>query len=245
MWKTREGGPSPLEKVGISMVASRPHADRKYYKKEVGMELRRLDTEWETLVAHMRSVGYSDVYVGQTERTVGRLLAEAPSLGGWDEARDWATRWSSEGSRPYMWTHLEIARQFDEDGVLPRTPESVRHRRAGARDALCAGLGAALDAYEASDAASRKKPTTVRNEISNAAGFLSRVEALGRTSLAEVTEDDVLSVLTGPDGLPAYSQSHAKQVRTVLVGAGEAGVEGAGELAALIPVPRFVGHWVR
>ena len=136
MWKTREGGPSPLEKVGISMVASRPHADRKYYKKEVGMEFRRLDTEWETLVAHMRSVGYSDFYVWEMELTLRRLFEDAPSLRGWDEVRGWAARWSSEGKRPYMWTHLEIARQFDEDGVLPRTPESVRHRRACARRAV-------------------------------------------------------------------------------------------------------------
>ena len=41
------------------------------------MEFRRLDTEWETLVAHMRSVGYSDYYVGEMKLTLGRLLADA------------------------------------------------------------------------------------------------------------------------------------------------------------------------
>ena len=202
------------------------------------MEFRRLDTEWETLVAHMRSVGYSDFYVWEMELTLRRLFEDAPSLHGWDEVRGWAARWSSEGTRPYMWTPLEIARQFDEEGVLPRTPESVRHRKACARDALCAGLAAVLDAYETSEAAARKRPSSVKSEVSNTASFLSRLEALGRTSLAEVTEDDVLSVLTGPDGLPAFSQSHVRHVRSVLAGAGEAGVEGAGELRALIPVPR-------
>ena len=202
------------------------------------MEFRRLDTEWATLVAHMRAVGYSKQYVGDMERTLGRLLADAPSLDGWDDTRGWATKWSSEGKRPSMWAHLNIIRQFDESGVLPRTPESVRHRKARARDALCAGLAAALDAYEASEAAARKRPSSVKVEVSNAAGFLSRLEARGRTSLAEVTEADVLEVLTGPDGLPAYSQGTVQRVKAVLAVAGEAGVDGAGRVAALVPVPR-------
>lgn len=202
------------------------------------MELKRLRAERETLVAHMRTVGYSEGYVRQMEVTIARLIEAAPSLGGWDDTREWAAKWSRERSRPYMLTHLEIIRQFDESAVLPRTPEAVRHARVGARDTLCGGFEAVLGAYESSRAAARKKPTTVRGEVSNAACFLSRIEALGRTSLAEVTEDDVLSVLTEPDGLPAYSNSHAKQVRAVLRGAGDEGVEGALELMALIPVPR-------
>ena len=202
------------------------------------MEFRRLDTEWATLVAHMRAVGYSKQYVGDMERTLGRLLADAPSLDGWDETRGWATKWSSEGKRPSMWTPLEIARQFDEEGILPRTPESVRHRRACARDALCAGLASVLDAYESSGAAARKRPSSVKSEVSSTASFLARLEALGRTSLAEVTEDDVLSVLTGPDGLPAYSSGHVRRVRSVLACAGDAGVDGAERVAALVPVPR-------
>ena len=44
------------------------------------MEFRRLDTEWETLVAHMRSAGYSDFYVWEMELTLRRLFEDAPSL---------------------------------------------------------------------------------------------------------------------------------------------------------------------
>ena len=202
------------------------------------MEFNRLDSEWGVLVAHMRATGYSDAYVGQMERSVARLLDAAPTLGGWEDVPRWVSKWPDKGTRGPMGCLLTIARHFDEEGVLPRTPESVSHRRTRSRDALCAGLGAVLDAYESSDAAARKSPSSVKAELSNAASFLSRLEALGRTSLDEVTEDDVLSVLTGPDGLPAYSKSHAQHVRAVFGGAAEAGLEGAAELRALVPVPR-------
>ena len=202
------------------------------------MEFKRLDDEWEKLVAHMRAVGYSDRYARQMVMSVGRLLEAAPTLGGWEDVSRWVAEWPGKGCRGYMRTLLSMARQFDEEGVLPRTPEYVTHARSGARDALCAGLAVVLDAYESSVAASRKRPSSVSVEISGAASFLSRIEALGRTSLAEVTEADVLEVLTGPDGLPAYGATHCKLVRAVLAGAAEAGVEGAGELRTLVPVPK-------
>lgn len=196
------------------------------------MEIRKLETGLPKLVGHMRETGYSERYVRQFEAFARRLVESSPDMAGWDDVLRWADGMSAEGKRKHLRPFVVIARQFVELDVLPRTPESARHARSSARDTICEGFAAVLDDYEASPAAAAKKATTVRGEISNAASFFARLEALGRTRPEEVTEDDVIGVLTNDDGEPAYSTSHVKQVRAVLDGAGEGG------LRSLIPMPR-------
>ena len=200
------------------------------------MDMERLRAGWPKLESHMAEAGYSEGYVSQTRRITRRLLCHAPGWECWDDALRWADDSSPGDGMSYMRPHVRIARQFDEEGILPRTPEARRHVRAGARDTLCPGFASVLDAYESSAGAASKKPGTVRGELSNAASFFARLEGLGRTAPSEATEDDVIEVLTGPDGRPAYSPSHVKQVRAVLLGAGDAA--GCRRLAGLIPVPR-------
>ena len=189
------------------------------------------------IMVHMREVGYSDGYVKGLERTTRWLVGIADGCGGWDEAFaavDGA--WGSESSRQGARCHLRLVRQYDELGVLPRTEGCVRYARRGARDGLCEGFSSIVRAYEASPEAASKKASTVRNEASNASAFLARLQALGRTRASEVGEDDLIEVLSGPDGGPAYSPSHVKQVKAVLLAA--RGVEGCERLAAAIPVPK-------
>lgn len=199
------------------------------------MDTPRMESELARLAEHMRATGYSDHYIAGMERTARWIVEEAPDWKGWDDAPAAAeAKWGKAGAK-HPKQYIRILRQLDEEGILPRTEESRRYVHARMRDGLCPGFAAICDAYEASPKAASKKPTTVYEEISNASAFLARLESLGCTGIADVAEGDVLAVLTGPDGGPAFSTSHVSQVKAVLAGCG---VEGCERLASLLPVPK-------
>lgn len=198
------------------------------------MEFKRLGSGWPLLTSHMAATGYSRGYIIRTCWFVVRILRMSDELGSWDDVRILVDEPLSEGGRPYLRPTYVVCRQFDEEGILPRTPESRRHERTKARDSLCDGFAEVLDAYESAPHGG-KRPETVARELSGAACFLARLEGLGRTSPTDVTEDDVLAVMTGSDGMPAHGNSSAKRIRAVLAGSG---VEGCDRIASFVPVPR-------
>ena len=201
------------------------------------MDMTRLESGLRALETHMSEVGYSEKSVSDLDRYARWAISSAPSADCWEDVlAEAASRWRNAGTLRAVSCSLRICRQFDEEGILPRTDESRRFERACARDGLCPGFAAVVDAYEAGPTAARKRPTTVRGEASNASSFLARLQALGRSCPEEVTEDDVISVLTGPDGGPAYSASHVKRVRAVLSGASS--VEGVPRLLSFVVTPR-------
>ena len=104
------------------------------------MAFERLRSEWTLLTSHMADVGYSLDYVLRTCWFAVRVIAKAGDLGGWDGVRAVVDEPISKGKRPYLRPTYVVCRQFDEEGILPRTPEGRRHERAKARDTLCAGF---------------------------------------------------------------------------------------------------------
>lgn len=189
------------------------------------MDTQELWSELAVLLEHMASVGYSKKYIDDVRRVALRL----------DDA-DGDAR-AAKGPEPSLpASPLEVVRQFRDGGVLPRTPEARRHVLPSSRDALCRGFAEICDAYETSDRAASKRPATVRGEISCASSFLLRLQEAGARSPEDVTEDDVIRVLTDEGGRPAYSCGYARRIRAVL---GEArGVKGCKRLKGMVPVPR-------
>lgn len=199
------------------------------------MDASKVDAGLPRIVEHMEEVGYSEGYISGLERTARWLVGQASGWESWDDAFPAAEgRWGKAGAK-HPKQYIRILRQFDEEGVLPRTEASRRYVHKRVRDGLCPGFAAVCDAYESSPAAGSKKPTTVYEEISNASAFLARLEVRGRTEVADVTEGDVIEVLTSPDGGPAYSVSHVSQVKAVLSGCG---LEECARLAAMLPIPK-------
>ncbi|MBR3315774.1 MAG: tyrosine-type recombinase/integrase [Atopobiaceae bacterium] len=196
------------------------------------MDTTRILEAYPRLEEHMRSSGYSDGYVRKLGECLRRMLPMMPGWECWDDASSWADGIPGDGARPYLRPYVVILRRFYERGALPRSSQSGRHMRENAYDLLCDGFRAVCDEYSSSEAASSKKPTTVRNEVLNAAAFLRKLESLGCEGPGDVTEEDVLRVLTDEDGLPVYSRSHVQRVRAVLEGAGQR------RLLSLVPQPR-------
>ena len=197
-----------------------------------------LESRWPELVGHMSKAGYSEQYVAKARRLAAELVEVMPELEDWDDAAAWLdSSCGSASARHDKKILLGHIRRFCESGELPRSEGwSPRHDGPSTRGGLCPGFAAVVDAYERGPEAAGKAESTVRTEAANAAGLLARLEALGRTSLAEVTEDDLIEVLTGPDGGPAFSAGYVRHARTAILGA--RGVEGRERIAALIPVPK-------
>lgn len=202
------------------------------------MDVSRIESGLPKVLEHMRASGYSEEYVSTTRCRVRRIARAARDWSSWDDSEAWVESIDGYGNRHAMRKALVIARQYDERLVLPRTAEASRHARAGARDALGEGFASVIRSYEASEAAGRKKETTVRKNVSNAASFFSRLEALGCGGVADVTEVDVLAVLTDEGGGPLYSPSYVHHIRAVLRGAADSGDAECGRVAVLLPTPK-------
>lgn len=201
------------------------------------MDVTVLQSRGSDLVRRMRESGYSDGYVGCLESMIARLAGEAPDLEDWDAAAAWVEdRCAADSAARHAKVLFGHLRRFCEDGEAPRGAGPRRHDGPTARDGLCPGFSAVIDAYEGGPGAAGKAASTIRVETSNAATLLARLEALGRTSIAEVTEDDLIRTLTGPDGRPAFSTGYVRHARSVILGAH--GVEGHARVASLMPVPR-------
>lgn len=203
------------------------------------MELGMLRDGLAPLLAHMRDVGYSEGYVASTERTARRLMGLPDGeLGCWDDAFAWAES-GTGGGRAYMRAHVRLLMRFCEGDGMPRSEGYPGRASTSARDGLGAAMSAVVDAYESGPVASAKASSTVASEVSSAACFLARLEALGVASPADATEEDVLAVVTTPDGRPAWSRTPVRQAKAVI---SASGVDGSRRLASLIPVPR---EWAR
>lgn len=202
------------------------------------MDVSRLSGDLPRLLRHMGAVGYCARYVRDTETVANWVIESSGRWECWDEARgSLGERWGEGSPRSAaMGCVLTIVQRFCENGTLPRGDGHRMRKRAGARDTLCAGMLGVIEAYEASPEASAKRESSVRGDVTAASCFLARLQALGRTSVAEVTEDDVIKVLTDADGTPAYSPATVRKARAVLLAARE--VEGCGRVASLMPVPR-------
>ena len=196
------------------------------------MDTTRVESSLPRLEEHMLSSGYSKTYARRVGECLRRMLPLMPSWESWDDAFAWADGIRGPQARAHLRVYVEILRQYDEEGILPRTTGARRHARTNAYDLLGGGFRAVCDSYASSGAAAAKKPTTVRNEVLNAASFFRKLEAAGCKGPDDVEEVDVLGVLVGDDGLPAYSRSHVQRVRAVLEGAGQL------RLLSLVPQPR-------
>lgn len=196
------------------------------------MDTTRVESSLPRLQEHMLTCGYSEEYVGRVGECLKRMLPHMPSWEGWDDAIAWADGVPGGGRRPYLRVYVTLLRQLDEGGVLPRTPEARRHVKTSAYDLLGDGFRAVCDAYASSESAAAKKPTTVRNEVLNAASFFLKLEGLGCAGPDCVEEEDVLRVLADADGRPVLGHSHVQRVRSVLEGSGQL------RLLSLVPLPR-------
>ena len=199
------------------------------------MDTTNLSERSDELLRHMRSVGYSDHYVRAIRQEIGWLCANGDRFDSYGEALDARSpEGAAAGTRRAHASRIGICKRFGVDGELPepgRPPTPLVRRDAYHR--LCPGFAEVVDLYRSGAAVRGMAGSTIADGSSLASTFLLAMQGRGRSSLSEVTEEDVLAWsrsrgLTGDAG---------RRLRRILgSGLGALSAEAA-RVAELVPTP--------
>ena len=207
------------------------------------MDISTLRDQSKTLTDHMLKVGYSQVYVKQVEREARWLVGNGKGYDSLDaaiEARLGETR--SKSTIHARKGVLGIIREFALRGTLPEFGRRSPIRSRGAIDRLLPSFADVVDRYTRTAEGLGLAESTVAHRASTTASFLLAMQEAGRTSLSEVTQEDVLSRMTGEDGLPAFSATVSGILIAVLTSDLGPHSDEAARVAALIPRPKSSRH---
>lgn len=201
------------------------------------MRASRLSEGKEALFEHMRREGYTEQYVRQVRSTVAWVERNLDRFDTWDqlvEERLSGTRSARAGSKRAV--IVGIVRRYDEDGLLP-TRWARRAAPSGPYAKLPPEFKEVIDLFREDAGTRGLSSTSVRDMAGACARFLAALQALGRRSLAEVTEDDVDSVFLG-DGAGRCSSCDAWAASSVLGRRLGEHADEAARVASYVPRPR-------
>lgn len=169
------------------------------------------------LIESMITAGYSKNYIRSILRTVEIILSHSNEWQSYEDAlKHFEQTAMSDGDFVVKKAWLNKIASFDYYGTLPVVREGKLYfPHLSSYDHLNAEFKALVDEYSAIADWSHKKSTTIRNECLNASSFLLSLQNAGCLAAAEVTEIDVLSVLTDASGYPNKSASYSKQITAV------------------------------
>lgn len=194
------------------------------------MDTTRLSEGRDELLNHMGRVGYSTTYITKVRRDIDWLCAKHESFDTYEEALDLrAPRDGNSNTRREHGTTIGICKHFDLDGELPEFGRGHMLLDHGARHLLHGEFAEVVDLFRNDGERHGLSARSVSDYSSAASNFLLAMQEMGRNSLSEVTEADVLSRLG--DG----RQNEAKRlVRVLRSGLGEHSAE-AERIAGLVP----------
>jgi site-specific recombinase XerD len=193
----------------------------------------------EPLFSHMRREGYAESYIRSIlvdVRWLERNGAEFETYVEACEARMLETE-SDEMRRRYR-LNFGILRRYGEDGVFPDRRRQRPLFQRGSYHELDDDKREVIDLFEEGAGLRGLKAKTVRGYASSCSCFLLGMQSLGRASIADVTESDVMGYFVGEDGIPTLSAGTKKDVGAVLASdLGERSGERA-RVAGLLPCLR-------
>jgi hypothetical protein len=169
------------------------------------------------LIRHMVEEGYSEGHVRNVNREIDWIRRNGDGYVSYEEACLARESESGSGSpwRGYR-TVYGILKRFDLDGELPRRghldPLSGRdayHLQAPGSMEVVGRYGRCAESRGLAEAAA----CHYRSVTSS---FLLAMQGLGRSSLGDVSEDDVLAYFAGESGGPAYSSAVSGPIARVL-----------------------------
>lgn len=203
------------------------------------MDVGNLSERTEGLLGYMREAGYSASYIIKLRTEVNWLERNGGPFGSYEEA---CSAREAETSSPYVRRGYRatygILWRFDVLGEYPdrRTPGFPPKR--GAYHGLEPGFSGVIDAFRRSGSASALEKSTVDGAASSCACFMLAMQERGRSTLDEITEDDVIAHFTDEtEGKPAFSRSYSRNVTTVLAADLGDMTAGARRVLAMLPKP--------
>jgi hypothetical protein len=181
------------------------------------MNLENLRNSQQLLLEDMIVKGYSQNYVQQIRYNIGLLLSSSRRWESYDDIlKHYTETIADKRKRIKKKAILNVIASFDCYGTIPANKDAPMYfKHLSSYDFLNAEYKSLVDNYSSFADRNRKKETTIRNECWNFSSFLIHLQKLGRESLLDVMESDVLSVLTDLNGYPCKSASFCGQITAV------------------------------
>ena len=183
------------------------------------MNMEKLKSRYPELIANMEERCYSHDYIGRLEREIQTILANASS-NNWqsygDIYRGYVANGMSKGALHHRLARLGIIERFDERGEFPdgRTRQKIVMH--GKEQYLSEEFKRIVEKYRDYESLrGRKKASTISVDASTAANFLYALHCAGIDSVAEITQQSVISAFTNEDGTLRWSQSCKNRLAVV------------------------------
>ena len=158
------------------------------------MDTTRLSEGREDLLRHMEQAGYSTLYINRIRAEIDWLCANHDAFDTYEGALDLrAPKTGSSSARHEHSTKIGICKHFDVDGELPEFGRRHILLEQSAYHKLCEEFTEIVDLFRRQAREQGLSDRTITVHSSVASNFLLAMQGLGRASLAEVTEGDVLS----------------------------------------------------
>ena len=187
----------------------------------------------------MHEAGYSASYIVRLRTEINWLERNGGRFGGYEEA---CVAREAETASPHVRHGFRAAYgllwRFEVLGERPDRRTAGFPSKRGAYHSLEPGFREVIDTFRRSGSASALEKSTVDGAASSCACFMLAMQEMGRCSLDEVTEEDVIAhFVDEAEGKPAFSRSYSRNVATVLAAdlGGMAAV--ARRVLAMLPKP--------
>ena len=176
------------------------------------MFLENLEHNYQNLISHMESAGYSRDYRGRIRREIEFILSKAASesWSSYDDIRRYYEKAQMPiGVRGKKRSLLGAIMDFDQKG---KYPEGKRHElaRTDAYARLFHEYQQMIDWYISNERKRGKKESSINTESKNVAPFLLALQRSGIARLCDITERAVVQALVSSDGRPLKGPSNRK-----------------------------------
>lgn len=183
------------------------------------MNVQNLGDNYPKLISHMKTSGYSKIYIDRFKREIEKILLAADSKE-WSCYRDVYLEYTKTSqSTDYLRnkrTLIGAIEQFDINGRYPDGRRRHELFQRGAYPLLSQEFKSVIDYYCETEKKRGKKVSTIYTESHNASTFFFSLQQKGLDRLVKITEEDVLSIFMSSDETLLRSCSYKKNVAAVL-----------------------------
>lgn len=167
------------------------------------------------LFTYLQENGYSKPYINRIKRHTDYIINGASK---WDSYEDvleeYVCKTSNRESIHHFKTANNVVMRFDLFGDYPCGNRQGYFLR-GSYYLLNDEYSALIDYYCKNASKGSLAKSTIYRQATNTASFLLKLQEKGLFSLKDVSESEVLCVLTNQDGSPTHSASYYSQLRAV------------------------------
>jgi len=205
------------------------------------MNLQKLRDNYSKLISYMEVNGYSKTYIGSFKREIKRILSAINSKKVSCYTDIYLVYTKTSSSPDYLRNKRTIIGAIEQFDVHDRYPDGKRRHELferGAYPLLLPEFKSIIDYYCEVEKKGSKKINTIYTESHNAATFFLSLQQKGIDSLANITEEAVLSIFMSLDGSRVRSYSYKKNITAILKACTPYHAEACRRILAFLPALR-------